>query len=358
MQTVPRLDVSSLDRPLSGDDVRRTRAWLTAAGQHDPRLRLVLWVTIPIGVLMLLVSLMGVTSGDAEMAIVCGLFGAFCLGLAVWIVVTRRLAVRRQAKLLRFARDNALGAIARSTDHRAGSLVLQSGVDRIVEHALLGGSAMFGGFAMRESFGRAPWLRWGFLTIIVERRPGRAIWVQMLDAERSTTPVTRRLAIEDAERAQRAGLATRVERRGSWEVTLSAETAGEPIDAAVGAVPAGLLELLAAEPGRLALDCSGTSVTVLAERGWDLTKPETQRFVHRVRELVAASGMQPIQAHLFYGSHEALAAAEARSAAPLAFGDSQDPASRRRRRGKWLWAALSVATLIAGALALALVRPG
>lgn len=349
MLRVPALDVSPLQQPLTAEDLTRARGWLARAGQRDTRVRVVRWIMGGIGVLMLLLSLLGLSEGDKEMTIAPAVIAVICLGMSVGLSVRAAIVLRRHARLLAFAGRNALGYLARAVDQRYSALALQAGGDRITEHVLLGGPSSFGVHRMREG---KYWLTWGFLLMLAHRQPGRAVAVPVDERGRTRTPVTWRLAQEDLRRAQRAGLDVREETWSGYRVAVSSEApippGGEPFRPAV---PEGLLELLRSTDRRLALDISGNGITVLAERGWDLTDPETQRLIHRIRTLVAASGIQPDAVAAAYGDHAELATHGPQQ--PVAFVERKDPAYRRRRVRFWL---VAIASTVAAVASIILIR--
>ena len=218
-------DLRPLQQPLAAADLRAARRWLR---EHRPPrdvravgLAVAGWVLLLPGALIALAS----DGSDPAMPVVGGLLAGVGAALLVWRIARRRAALRRTARLLRFADANRLGYAQRALVDAKPAAVLRQGLDRLAHDVL------------RAEDGA----EWG-------------VWRYRLPERRGSE-----------------------ELRGYLEVPWLAP---EP--------PRGLVEELRAAPLALDLEVGGGRLTVTARTGWRVDDPAVQSLVHRIRSIAAA----------------------------------------------------------------------
>lgn len=224
-------DLRPLQQPLSGTDVRAARRWLRA--HRQPRdvpsvgLAVAGWVLLLPGAAIVLAS----GGGDPAMPVVGGALTGLGAALLVWRALRRRDALRRAARLLRFADANALGYAQRALLDPKPASALRLGFDRVALDVL-----------------RAPdGAEWGVWRYRVPERRG-------------------------AEQL-----------RGYVEMPWSG---AEP--------PRGMLDELRHAPLPLAIEVAGGSLTIVAATGWAVDDPAVQTLVHGIRSLAASQATSSI----------------------------------------------------------------
>ncbi|MGM1028632.1 MAG: hypothetical protein ACQEWM_02030 [Actinomycetota bacterium] len=226
MPTVPQPDLRPLQQPRSRAELRDGRRWLRAHRQpiDVPAAGLAVagWVLVLPGALLVLVALS--RAGDPAMPVVGAVMAGGGVALLVWQRARRREALRRTARMLRFAEANGFVYAQRALLDPKPASALRQGFDRVARDVL-----------------RAPdGAEWG-------------VWRFRLPERRGTE-----------------------ELRGYVEVPWSA-----------AAPPLGLVEDLRFAPLPLDVETGGGRLTVTARSGWRMDDPAVQSLVHRIRAIAA-----------------------------------------------------------------------
>lgn len=232
MPSLAAPDLRPLQQPLARTDLRHARRWLREHRQPKdvPAIGLGVagWVMLVPGTLTLLVGLAG--ADDPAMPIVGGIMTALGAALLIWRRLRTRDALRRTARMLRFADANGLSYAQRALLGPKPAQALHQGFDWIARDVL------------RAQDGS----EWG-------------VWRYRLQERQGSEQL-----------------------RGYLEIPW-------PVDPrSADPLPHGLLEELRHAPLPFDVDLVAGRLTISARRTWDVEDPRVQMLVHRIRSIVAA----------------------------------------------------------------------
>ncbi|WP_306233602.1 hypothetical protein [Agrococcus beijingensis] len=222
-------DLRPLEQPLTRADLRAMRRWLRQHRQPRdlPSIGLAFggWTMAAVGGMILLASIG--RDEDPAMPVVATVMIAIGVGLLLYRGAARRLAMRRAARMLRFATDNGYGFAHRALLDPKPASALHQGFDHLALDVL------------QDADGA----EWG-------------LWRHRLDVRTPFIEV------------------------GYVEL---------PWSAAMRELPSWLAERLARAATPLHAEVHGERLTVVARRGWDPADPAVQQLVHWIRSLAFAA---------------------------------------------------------------------